>query len=87
MGEKKRIAYLSAEEMIKNMRLMDDRFMTLVFDGNKEAVELVLNIILEREDLKVSSVTVQKEEKIRIRTGAVSFLIFTPLIRSERYMT
>ena len=62
MPEKKQYSYLTAEEMLKNMRLMDDRFMNLVFDENNEAVELVLNIILERDDLKVKTVEVQKVE-------------------------
>jgi hypothetical protein len=48
-------------ERIKRLRLMDDDFLAQVFDNNIEATELLLNIILERSDIKVSSVTPQKE--------------------------
>ena len=36
-------------EIIKNFRLMDDSFMEICFRDNKEAVELVLRIILNKE--------------------------------------
>ncbi len=38
---------------ISEMCLLDDNLMTLVFDRNIEATELLLNIILQRSDLKV----------------------------------
>ena len=40
-------------EIIKNLRLMDDAFMTRFFDGNLECTSLVLQIIIEKPDLKV----------------------------------
>lgn len=49
--------------LIDSSRLLDDDLMTLVFDGNIEATQLVLNIILDREDLVVMNVEVQKVEK------------------------
>ena len=52
-----------AEEILDGYRLMDDNFMTLFFDQNFEATELLLNIILNRTDIKVKSMEVQKTEK------------------------
>lgn len=49
--------------IIDGLRLLDDNLMTLVFDGNLEATQLVLNIILERDDLHVKKVEIQKLEK------------------------
>ena len=39
---------------IKALRLIDDEFMTICFDGYIEGAELLLKIILDRDDLKVS---------------------------------
>ncbi len=47
-------------EQIRQLRLMDDRFMQACFQNNSECVELVLRIILEKPDLVVKSVTIQK---------------------------
>ena len=41
------------------MRLMDDDFMSKVFDGSPECTEHVLRIILERDDVHVVSVKTQ----------------------------
>lgn len=46
-------------QRLKGLRLIDDDFMTKVFDGHTESVELVLQIILERPDLKVLDVHTQ----------------------------
>ena len=50
-------------ERIENFRLIDDDFMTKVFDGRLEETELVLKIILGIPDLSVLSVVAQKEIK------------------------
>ncbi|MBR5756200.1 MAG: PD-(D/E)XK nuclease family transposase, partial [Firmicutes bacterium] len=42
---------------------MDDEFMSKVFDGHKEETELVLKIILKKNDLNVISVKTQAELK------------------------
>jgi hypothetical protein len=42
---------------------MDDDFMTICFDNYIEGAELLLKIILDRDDLKVSEVKTQKELK------------------------
>lgn len=47
-------------ERLKKFRLMDDDFMSKVFEQNIEATQLLINIILERKDLTVHSVTAQK---------------------------
>jgi len=47
------------QEKIKAFRLMDDEFMTKCFENNIECVELVLGIILGRQDLQVIEVKTQ----------------------------
>ena len=44
---------------LNEFRLIDDDFMTKVFDGHPECIELVLKIILENPDLKVVQVQTQ----------------------------
>lgn len=44
---------------LKAFRLMDDDFMTACFDGQPECVELILQIIMSKPDLKVIDVKVQ----------------------------
>ena len=50
-------------EAIRKLCLLDDNLMTLVFDRNIEATELLLNVILQRDDLKVLEVVAQREYK------------------------
>ncbi len=50
-------------QVIAKLRLLDDDLMTLVFDKNIEATELLLSILLQRTDLKVLEVVAQKEYK------------------------
>lgn len=52
-----------ALEAIGKLSLMDDNLMTLVFDRNIETTELLLNVILERDDLNVIEVVGQREYK------------------------
>ena len=40
---------------IQSLCLMDDELMGLCFDGNNEAVELLVRIILGRDDIKIIS--------------------------------
>ena len=47
--------------ILEGFRLLDDDFMTAVFEENIEATQLLLNIILERDDMEVISVETQKE--------------------------
>ncbi|MGN0484319.1 MAG: PD-(D/E)XK nuclease family transposase [Lachnospiraceae bacterium] len=46
-------------EKIKNFRLLDDDFMSKVFENDIECTELLLHIILEKPDLKVQDVQTQ----------------------------
>ncbi len=46
-------------QRLRNFRLMDDDFMTKCFDENTECIELVLQIILNKKDLKVVDVHTQ----------------------------
>lgn len=50
-------------ERIQAFRLMDDDFMSVVFDGDNEATEFLLRILLDRNDLRVKSVMTQKEKR------------------------
>jgi len=54
---------------IQKLRLMDDFFMTRFFEDNIECVQLVLNIILNRKDLTVEKVVVQKDIKSLVGHG------------------
>ena len=47
-------------ERIKSLRLMDDIFMTAVLRDHKEIVELILQTILKKPELKLKSVKVQE---------------------------
>ena len=49
------------ESFVDEMCLLDDELTRHVFDNNIEATELLLNIILNRKDIKVNSVDVQKQ--------------------------
>ena len=44
---------------IQRLRLIDDELMELVFDGNIEAAELIVHVILGRNDLKIISAKTQ----------------------------
>jgi len=48
-------------QKIKEFRLLDDDFMSRVFDENIECTELILRIILDKPDIKVDEVHTQKE--------------------------
>ena len=46
-------------QRLKNFRLLDDDFLTKCFEGDTAGIELVLQIVLERPDLKVLDVRTQ----------------------------
>ncbi len=48
---------------MQNFRIIDDEFLRVVFENNIEGTELLLNIIFDRNDMKVSEVTCQWEIK------------------------
>ena len=51
------------DRAIDDLTLFDDDLMSKVFDGNTEATELLLRIILERDDVKVLRVKGQVDMK------------------------
>jgi predicted transposase/invertase (TIGR01784 family) len=48
------------EEIIEDMNLFDNTLLRMVFNQNKEAVGLVLSILLERNDLEIIDVQIEK---------------------------
>ena len=46
-------------ERLKALRYMDDDFMTVCLADNFEGVELILRIVLDREDIKIKSIRTQ----------------------------
>ena len=50
-------------QRIKELRLMDDDFFSEALDGKTEAVEYILNTVLERDDIKEKSTKAQVEYK------------------------
>ena len=66
---KKKQTYTNVEEIVDNMTLFDDDLMSIVFDANIPATELILKIILDRNDIKVVSVVGQRELKNPIVDG------------------
>lgn len=57
------------EQIIDDMDLFDDDLMSVVFDGNIPATELLLKIILKQDDIIVISVVGQREFKNPIVGG------------------
>ena len=47
-------------ERLKSLRYMDDDFMTVCLADNFEGVELILQIILKKKDIKIKSVRTQE---------------------------
>ena len=56
-------------QILRDYRLLDDDFMTIVFKENIKATELLLKVILQRTDIKVVSVETQVDEKNPIVGG------------------
>lgn len=83
--ETKTTAEIEREEelqAISKLRLLDDDLMRLVFDKNIEATEFLLNIILQREDLKVLEAVAQREYK-NAMAGGRSIIIDIYAVDSE----
>lgn len=59
--EKQKQDLRTVEQIIDDMNLFDDDLMSMVFDGNIEATELLLKIILKQDDIQVESVVGQRE--------------------------
>ncbi|MBO4681906.1 MAG: PD-(D/E)XK nuclease family transposase [Clostridiales bacterium] len=61
MTKKDEQNYRDNLKRIKLLRLIDDDFMSIFFDGYIEGVELVLNVILNRNDVKIIDARTQKQ--------------------------
>ncbi len=66
---------LSDEERILRLRLIDDEFMRMIFEDNYAAAELVLNIIFNRNDIKLRTLVTQREIK-NVNGHSVRFDIY-----------
>ena len=62
-GTKRNVTKENDLQRIKELRLMDDDFFSEALDGKTEAVEYILNTVLERDDIKVKSTKAQVEYK------------------------
>lgn len=60
-GEEQKQDLRTVEQIIDDMNLFDDDLMSMVFDANIEATELLLKIILNQDDIKVEKVVGQRE--------------------------
>ena len=79
MNKEKEIQRQKDLKRIKSLRLIDDDFMTICFDNYIEGAELLLKIILDRDDLKVSEVKAQKALKNCLKLLSMLFP-FLPII-------
>ncbi len=50
-------------QRLRKFRLMDDDFMSKCFEDNIECTDLVVNIVLDRNDLKIQQVRAQHQIK------------------------
>lgn len=71
---------------IETLSLLDDDLMTLAFDRNIEATELLLNVILQRDDLKVLEVVAQREYKNPMSSGRSITIDIYAVDGMERFM-
>lgn len=60
-GEEIRQDSRTVEQIVDGMSLFDDDLLSMVFDANIEATELLLKIILKQDDIQVVSVVGQRE--------------------------
>ena len=75
-GEEIRQDNRTVEQIVDGMSLFDDDLMSMVFDGNIEATELLLKIILKKDDIQVVSVVGQRELQSPVVGGRTSVWIF-----------
>ena len=71
-------------EAIDRLCLLDDNLMTLVFDRNIDATELLLNVILQRKDLRVLEVAAQREYKNPMPGGRSIFIDIYAVDREQK---
>jgi len=71
-------------QRIRGSRLMDDEFMTKCFEDNAECTELVLRIVMDKDDLKVKSARTQYTIK-NLQGRSVRLDIFADDSRNRKY--
>ena len=71
-------------QRIRGFRLMDDDFMSKCFEENIECTELVLQIVLGRDDLKVEKVAIQHQLK-NLQGRSIIFDIYATDHAGKRY--
>ena len=69
MENEKFIDSSEINEIVKNLTLFDDYFMSVIFDKNIPATQMVLRTILGKQDIKVKSVTGQRTLKNPLTKG------------------
>lgn len=72
-------------ERLKLLRYMDDDFMTVCLADNIAGVELILRIVLEREDITVKSVRTQ--EPLKNLQGRSAILDVYAVDNTAKHMT
>ena len=70
----------------EQLRLIDDDFLRLYFNDNPEGVEYILNILLERQDLKVLHSETQCEYR-SLSGRSISLDIYAEDTNGKRYQT
>ncbi|MDO5416202.1 MAG: PD-(D/E)XK nuclease family transposase [Lachnospiraceae bacterium] len=71
-------------QRLRGLRLMDDDFMSKCFEENIECTELVLRIVLDRDDLKVEKVAIQHQIK-NLQGRSIIFDIYATDYAGKRY--
>ena len=71
-------------ERIKRLRLLDDDFFTVCFDGDKECTQFILRILLDKDDLTVVEVKTQYSVK-NLRGHSVILDAFATDSRGMKY--
>ena len=71
-------------QRLRGFRLMDDDFMSKCFEENIECTELVLQIVLGRDDLKVEKVAIQHQLK-NLQGRSIIFDIYATDYAGKRY--
>lgn len=66
--------HLQDLERLKSLRYMDDDFMTVCLADNFEGVELILQIVLGKKDIKIKSVRTQEQAQKEQGTTAVCWM-------------
>lgn len=72
------------EQKVKEMRLMDDTFLSAAFKHDYRCTELVLKIVTEKSDLKVIKVEVQDELK-NLRGHSVRLDVYAEDSSGKKY--